>query len=150
MSGISTTLPHGKIQKLNKRRLVAYRENLYITKLATNNKNMKAQYNEQPAMIQKLDDKSYAFNYNIEKIQNEDSTAYVCDQVIINEDNINGDSIIREVLLKNWDVNQQFKLVNDYFAYQLGLTEDEKYKTRYEEFLEFRSKLKANVIKSII
>lgn len=63
---------------------------------------------------------------------------------------INDDSIIRDVLLNNWDVNQQLKMVNDYFAYKLGLNKDEICKTRYENFLEFRSKLKTSVTKSII
>lgn len=111
---------------------------------------MKSSYNERPAMIQKLDNNSYAFNYNIVEVVNDEETYYECDQVIINESNINDNSIIRDVIVANWDVNQQLKLVNDYFAYNLGLTTDELYKTRYEDFLEFRSKLKADVLKNII
>ena len=72
------------------------------------------------------------------------------ENMIINESNINDDSIIRDVLLNNWDVNQQLKMVNDYFAYKLGLNKDEMCKTRYENFLDFRSKLKTSVTKSII
>lgn len=41
-------------------------------------------------------------------------------------------------------------MVNDYFAYKLGLNKDEMCKTRYENFLDFRSKLKTSVTKSII
>ena len=76
---------------------------------------MKSCYSERPEMIQKLDDNSYAFNYNIEEVKKDDNTYYECEQVIINESNINDDSIIRDVLLNNWDVNQQLKMVNDYF-----------------------------------
>lgn len=111
---------------------------------------MKSQYDERPEMIQKLDDHSYAFNYNIKKVKDGDSTHYECEQVIINESNVNDDSIIRNVLIENWDVNYQLKMLNDYFAFQLGLTEDENCKKRYEDFLNFRSKLKASVAKSII
>lgn len=111
---------------------------------------MKSCYSERPEMIQKLDDNSYAFNYNIEEVKKDDETYYECEQVIINESNVNDDSIIRDVLLNNWDVNQQLKMVNDYFAYKLGLNKDEMCKTRYENFLDFRSKLKTSVTKSII
>ena len=83
-------------------------------------------------------------------VKDGDSTHYECEQVIINESSVNDDSIIRKVLIDNWDVNYQLKMLNDYFAFQLGLTEDENCKKRYEDFLDFRAKLKASVAKSII
>lgn len=124
--------------------------NIEINDIPKDIMHMKSCYSERPEMIQKLDDNSYAFNYNIEEVKKDDNTYYECEQVIINESNINDDSIIRDVLLNNWDVNQQLKMVNDYFAYKLGLNKDEMCKTRYENFLDFRSKLKTSVTKSII
>lgn len=111
---------------------------------------MKTQSNEYPSMIQKLDSKTYVFNYNIVEIENEDSSIYEYDQTVINSDTIDQDDIIRNTLIENWDINQQLKLVNDYFAFTLGLETDKKYKTRYEDFLQFRSKMKAYIAKGIL
>jgi hypothetical protein len=41
---------------------------------------MKSCYSERPEMIQKLDDNSYAFNYNIEEVKKDDETYYECEQ----------------------------------------------------------------------
>ena len=111
---------------------------------------MKSQSNEYPAMIQRLDNKSYAFNDNKQEKSNEDGVDYEFDQVIVNEANVNSNSILRQVLVDNWDVNQQLKLANDYFAYQLGILSDEKYKTRYEDFLSFRATIKSEIDKTVI
>ena len=54
-----------------------------------------------------------------------------------------------KVLMIDDNVNL-VEMVNDYFAYKLGLNKDEMCKTRYENFLDFRSKLKTSVTKSII
>lgn len=111
---------------------------------------MKSRYNKRPEMIQKLDNNSYAFNYNIVEVKDNEDTYYECEQVIINESNVNDDSIIRNVLIENWDINQQLKIINDYFAYQLGINKNDMCKTRYEDFLEFRSKLKTSVTNNVI
>ena len=111
---------------------------------------MKSQSNEYPTIIQKLDSTSYAYNYNIQKKSNDEGTYYEFDQVIVNGKEINNNDLLREVLISNWDVNQELKLVNDFIAYQLGILTDDKYKTRYEDFLSFRAQMKDSIDKSII
>lgn len=111
---------------------------------------MKSQSNEYPVMIQRLDNKSYAFNYNIQEKSNENGTYYEYDQVIINESNIDSNSVLRQTLTDNWDINEQLKLVNDYLSYQLNILSDEKYKTRYEDFLNFRATIKSVIDSTVI
>lgn len=116
---------------------------------------MKSQSNERPAMVQKLDSKTYVFNYNIvekekENEEGEIEVYYEYDQVTVDTANITDNEVIKNVINCNWDINQQLKLVNDYFAYNLGLETEGKYKTRYEDFLEFRANMKAAITKSVI
>lgn len=116
---------------------------------------MKSQSNERPVIVEKLDSKTYAFNYNIvekekENEQGEVEKYYEYEQITIDSADITDNDVIRETINSHWDINQQLKLVNDYFAYNLGLETEEKYKTRYEDFLEFRSTMKASITKSII
>lgn len=114
---------------------------------------MKSQSNEYPSVIEKLDSTTYAFNYNVIEKEREDIEGirkyYEYEQVIINSSTIDDNDIIRNTILNNWDVNQQLKLVNDYIAYQIGILTDEKYKTRYEEFLQFRATFKLDLLTSI-
>lgn len=112
---------------------------------------MKSQSNIKPVMIERLNSTSYAFNYNVEtKLDEDNNPYYVYEQVIINSCDINNNDIVRDTLLTNWDINEQIKLINDYNAYNLGLLKDEKYKTRYEDFLTFRTSMKENVDKNIL
>lgn len=112
---------------------------------------MKTLSNEYPSIIQKLDSTTYVFNYNIVEVkQEDDSIAYEYDQIVINSNTVDQNDVIRNTINSNWDINQQLKLVNDYMAFNLGLETDEKYKTRYEDFLQFRSAMKAHIIKSIL
>lgn len=115
---------------------------------------MKTQSDEKPVMIQKLDSTNYAFNYNVQEkeieIDGELKIIYEYESIVVNNNNVDNDDIIRNTINSNWDINQQLKLVNDYFAYTLGLETEEKYKTRYEDFLEFRSTMKSAITKSII
>lgn len=114
---------------------------------------MKSQSNEYPSVIEKLDSTTYVFNYNIVEKQKEDVdgtiTYYEYDQIVVNNKDINDNDITRNTILENWDINQQLKLVNDYMAYQLGILQDEKYKTRYEDFLYFRANFKNNLLTTI-
>ena len=116
---------------------------------------MKSQSNEYPSVIQKLDSNSFAFNYNVKESKVEDSegklnTVYTYDQVIVNASTIDKDDIIRNTIIENFDINQQLKLVNDYFAYSMGILSDEKYATRYKDFLEFRAAIKEKILDIVI
>ena len=116
---------------------------------------MKSQSNEYPSVIQKLDSNSFAFNYNVKESKVEDSegklnTVYTYDQVIVNALTIDKDDIIRNAIIENFDINQQLKLVNDYFAYSMGILSDEIYVTRYKDFLEFRAAIKEKILDIVI
>lgn len=112
---------------------------------------MKSQSNEYPSVIQKLDNNTFAFNYNIvESKDEEDNITYTYDQVIVNSSSVDKDDIIRNTIIENFDINQQLKLVNDYFAYSMGVLSDEKYATRYKDFLEFRAAIKEKILDIII
>lgn len=107
---------------------------------------MKATSDTKPKTIEVLDSNTYAFNYNIVERQfiddkeNTERTVYDFDQVIIpNTFSLDEDIVIAEVINQNYDLNQQFKLINDYYAYSGKLETQEKYKTRYEDFLKFRT-----------
>ena len=116
---------------------------------------MKSQSNEYPSVIQKLDSNSFAFNYNVKESEVEDNegnliTVYTYDQVIVNASTIDKDDIIRNTIIENFDINQQLKLVNDYFAYSMGILSDETYVTRYKDFLEFRAAIKEKILDIVI
>ena len=112
---------------------------------------MKSQSNEYPSVIQKLDNNTVAFNYNIvESKDEEDNITYTYDQVIVNSSSVDKDDIIRNTIIENFDINQQLKLVNDYFAYSMGILSDEIYAKRYRDFLEFRSVMKEKILDLVI
>lgn len=112
---------------------------------------MKSQSNEYPSVIQKLDNNTFAFNYNIiESKDEEDNITYIYDQVIVNSSSVDKDDIIRNTIIENFDINQQLKLVNDYFAYSMGILSDEIYAKRYRDFLEFRSVMKEKILDLVI
>lgn len=107
---------------------------------------MSSQSNEYPSVIQRLDKNTFAFNYNIqEKVNDNNEVYYTYEQIIINDRDITHDKILRDTINENFDINQQLKLVNDYFSFKLNLLTDEKYKTRYEDFLSFRAAMKDKI-----
>lgn len=111
---------------------------------------MKSQAIKRPEMVQKLDSKNYAFNYNIVEKNNDEGTYYEYDQIIVNSSTVNQNDITRNTIISNFDINQQFKLINDYMAFKLGLVKDVKYKERYEDFLRFRIDTKLNIDNNVL
>ena len=111
---------------------------------------MNSQSNEYPSIIQKLDKNTFAFNYNVQEQVNEnDEVYYTYEQTIINDRDLTHNKILRDTINEKFDTDQQLKLVNDYISYNLNILTDEKYKTRYEDFLSFRAFIK-NKIDSLI
>lgn len=111
---------------------------------------MNSQSNEYPSIIQKLDKNTFAFNYNVQEQVNENNEVYYTyEQTIINDRDLTHNKILRDTINEKFDTDQQLKLVNDYISYNLNILTDEKYKTRYEDFLYFRAFIK-NKIDSLI
>ncbi len=104
---------------------------------------MKSSSNVRPDIIQDLGNGSFHYNYNIveEKVADEEvgeKTAYNFDTVQVWE-KPTYDSLTRAVIRNEVDENEEFSLINDYYAAQLGLETDETRKakavTEYKEHL---------------
>lgn len=109
---------------------------------------------EKPNAIQRLDSKTYAFNYNITENtrtneDGEEETYYEYDQVVVNCSEVSSNDVVKNTLLDNFDRDYQLKLINDYKSYELGILTDESCKTRYEDFLQFRADVKNTIDETV-
>ena len=95
---------------------------------------MKSSSNVRPDIIQDLGNGSFHYNYNIveEKVADEEvgeKTVYNFDTVQVWE-KPTYDNLTRAVIRNEVDENEEFSLINDYYAAQLGLETDETRKAK--------------------
>ena len=104
---------------------------------------MKSSSNVRPEIIQDLGNGSIHYNYNIveEKVADEEvgeKTVYNFDTVQVWE-KPTYENLTRAVIRNEVDENEEFSLINDYYAAQLGLETDSARKakavTEYKDYL---------------
>lgn len=104
---------------------------------------MKSSSNVRPDIIQDLGNGSFHYNYNIveEKVADEEvgeKTVYNFDTVQVWE-KPTYENLTRAVIRNEVDENEEFSLINDYYAAQLGLETDSARKakavTEYKDYL---------------
>lgn len=114
---------------------------------------MKSSSNVRPDIIQDLGNGSFHYNYNIVEVKVADEevgekTAYNFDTVQVWE-KPTYESLVRAVIRNEVDENEEFSLINDYYAAKLGLETDSTRKTKavteYKEYLSRVIAIKAMV-----
>lgn len=95
---------------------------------------MKSNSNVRPAIIQDLGNGSFHYNYNVteRKIEDEEvgeKTVYDYDTVQVWE-KPTYDNLTRAIIRSQIDETEEFSLINDYYAAQLGVETDEDRKTK--------------------
>lgn len=95
---------------------------------------MKSNSNVRPAIIQDLGNGAYHYNYNvvertIEDEETGEKTVYDYDTVQVWE-NPTYDNLTRAIIRSELDETEEFSLINDYYAAQLGIETNEDRKTK--------------------
>lgn len=95
---------------------------------------MKSNSNVRPAIIQDLGNGSFHYNYNVteRKIEDEEvgeKTVYDYDTVQVWE-KPTYENLTRAIIRSEIDETEEFSLINDYYAAQLGIETDEERKTK--------------------
>lgn len=95
---------------------------------------MKSSSDIRPDIIQDLGNGSFHYNYNIVEVKVADEevdekTAYNFDTVQVWE-KPTYDNLTRAVIRNEVDENEEFSLINDYYAAQLGLETDDTRKAK--------------------
>ncbi len=95
---------------------------------------MKSNSDVRPAIIQDLGNGSFHYNYNVteRKIEDEEvgeKTVYDYDTVQVWE-KPTYDNLTRAIIRSEIDETEEFSLINDYYAAQLGVEKDEDRKTK--------------------
>lgn len=114
---------------------------------------MKSNSNVRPAIIQDLGNGSFHYNYNVteRKIEDEEvgeKTVYDYDTVQVWE-KPTYDNLTRAIIRSEIDETEEFSLINDYYAAQLGVETDEDRKAKavndYKAYLAHVADLKQMV-----
>ncbi len=114
---------------------------------------MKSNSNVRPAIIQDLGNGSFHYNYNVteRKIEDEEvgeKTVYDYDTVQVWE-KPTYDNLTRTIIRSEIDETEEFSLINDYYAAQLGVETDEDSKTKavndYKAYLQHVADIKKMV-----
>ncbi len=114
---------------------------------------MKSNSNVRPAIIQDLGNGSFHYNYNVteRKIEDEEvgeKTVYDYDTVQVWE-KPTYDNLTRAIIRSEIDETEEFSLINDYYAAQLGVEKDEYRKTKavndYKDYLAHVADIKQMV-----
>lgn len=114
---------------------------------------MKSNSNVRPAIIQDLGNGSFHYNYNVteRKIEDEEvgeKTVYDYDTVQVWE-KPTYDNLTRAIIRSEIDETEEFSLINDYYAAQLGVETDEDRKTKavndYKAYLQHVADIKKMV-----
>ena len=95
---------------------------------------MKSNSNVRPAIIQDLGNGSFHYNYNVteRKIEDEkvgEKTVYDYDTVQVWE-KPTYENLTRAIIRSEIDETEEFSLINDYYAAQLGIETDEDRKAK--------------------
>lgn len=114
---------------------------------------MKSNSNVRPAIIQDLGNGSFHYNYNVteRKIEDEEvgeKTVYDYDTVQVWE-KPTYENLTRAIIRSEIDETEEFSLINDYYAAQLGIETDEERKTKavndYKDYLAHVADIKQMV-----
>lgn len=114
---------------------------------------MKSNSNVRPAIIQDLGNGSYHYNYNVVERTVEDEetgekTVYDYDTVQVWE-KPTYDNLTRAIIRSELDETEEFSLINDYYAAQLGIETDDDRKTKavsdYKAYLQHVADIKQMV-----
>lgn len=115
---------------------------------------MKSNSNVRPAIIQDLGNGSFHYNYNVteRKIEDEEvgeKTVYDYDTVQVWE-KPTYENLTRAIIRSEIDETEEFSLINDYYAAQLGIETDEDRKTKavndYKTYLAHVADIKQMVM----
>ena len=114
---------------------------------------MKSNSNVRPAIIQDLGNGSFHYNYNVteRKIKDEEigeKTVYDYDTVQVWE-KPTYENLTRAIIRSEIDETEEFSLINDYYAAQLGVETDKDRKTKavndYKAYLAHVANIKQMV-----
>ena len=114
---------------------------------------MKSNSNVRPAIIQDLGNGSYHYNYNVVERTVEDEetgekTVYDYDTVQVWE-KPTYDNLTRAIIRSELDETEEFYLINDYYAAQLGIETDDDRKAKavadYKAYLQHVADIKQMV-----
>ena len=114
---------------------------------------MKSNSNVRPAIIQDLGNGSFHYNYNVTERNIEDEevgekTVYDYDTVQVWE-KPTYENLTRAIIRSEIDETEEFSLINDYYAAQLGIETDEDRKTKalndYKAYLAHVAEIKQMV-----
>lgn len=114
---------------------------------------MKSNSNVRPAIIQDLGNGSYHYNYNVVERTVEDEetgekTVYDYETVQVWE-KPTYDNLTRAIIRSELDETEEFSLINDYYAAQLGIETDEERKAKavsdYTAYLQHVADIKQMV-----
>lgn len=114
---------------------------------------MKSNSNVRPAIIQDLGNGSYHYNYNVVERTVEDEetgekTVYDYDTVQVWE-KPTYDNLTRAIIRSELDETEEFSLINDYYAAQLGIETDDDRKAKavsdYKAYLKHVADIKQMV-----
>lgn len=114
---------------------------------------MKSNSNVRPAIIQDLGNGSFHYNYNVteRKIEDEEvgeKTVYDYDTVQVWE-KPTYENLTRAIIRSEIDETEEFSLINDYYAAQLGIETDEDRKEKavndYKAYLAHVAEIKQMV-----
>ena len=114
---------------------------------------MKSNSNVRPAIIQDLGNGSYHYNYNVVERTVEDEetgekTVYDYDTVQVWE-KPTYDNLTRAIIRSELDETEEFSLINDYYAAQLGIETDDDRKAKavsdYKTYLQHVADIKQMV-----
>lgn len=114
---------------------------------------MKSNSNVRPAIIQDLGNGSYHYNYNVVERTVEDEetgekTVYDYDTVQVWE-KPTYDNLTRAIIRSELDETEEFSLINDYYAAQLGIETDDGRKAKavsdYKAYLQHVADIKQMV-----
>lgn len=114
---------------------------------------MKSNSDVRPAIIQDLGNGSFHYNYNVteRKIEDEEvgeKTVYDYDTVQVWE-KPTYDNLTRAIIRSELDETEEFSLINDYYAAQLGIETDDDRKAKavsdYKAYLQHVADIKQMV-----
>ena len=114
---------------------------------------MKSNSNVRPAIIQDLGNGSFHYNYNVteRKIEDEkvgEKTVYDYDTVQVWE-KPTYENLTRAIIRSEIDETEEFSLINDYYAAQLGIETDDDRKAKavsdYKAYLQHVADIKQMV-----
>ena len=109
---------------------------------------MKVNSNDYPEIIQKIGNGIYLYHFDIEEVAVDNMDAEPHQGYEYNEVKVFGlltaNAITESVMNSLWSKDVEQKLINDYYASQIGIL-DTSYADKYKSFLTERNRIKEQV-----